>query len=146
MRLHTLLLVSLGCALSACGETKQPVSLAQTPPGETPAVSQVPLSVPPDFNLPVTASSASASQQGTLAAAPDGTQSSGEQALLQTAGAANVDPNIRQTIDREAAPGAGASQELTDKLAFWQGSAAQPAATGGATIKRKTKGMLDGIF
>ncbi len=145
MKLRTLLPAVVCCALSACGGSPQPVGLGQAQPGQPPVVSQVPLSVPPDFNLPVTASNASQTQQGALpGTTPDASQSAGEQALLQTAGAANPDPNIRQTVDQEAiAGGGGASQELTDKLAFWQGSAVQPAATG-ASIKRKSKGW--GIF
>ena len=148
MKLHTLLLVAAGCALSACGQTKQTVGLGQTQPGQVPVVSQVPLSVPPDFNLPVSASSASQSQQGTVSATtPDATLSSGEQALLQTAGAANPDPSIRKTIDQEAAADATASPDLIDKLAFWQNSAVQPATAGAApTIKRKTNSTLGGIF
>jgi len=146
MKLHTLLLVAVGCALSACGGSPQPVGLGQTQPGQSPVVSQAPLSVPPDFNLPP-ASAAPQPQQGTLAAAvPDTTLSSGEQALLQTAGAENPDPNIRKIVDQEATTGAAPSQDLTDKLAFWQSSALQPAAGTAPTIKRKSAGMLDGIF
>ena len=144
MKLHTLLLVAVGCALSACGSSPQPVGLGQTQPGQSPQVSQLPLSVPPEFNLTVSASNAGQSQQGTATGTtpdtPDATQSSGEQALLQTAGAANPDPNIRTTIDQEAESGAKPSQELSDKLAFWQGSGGQTASAGGATIQRKSKG------
>lgn len=144
MKLHTLLLVAAGCVLSACGQTKQSVGLGQSAPGESPVVSQVPLSMPPDFNLPVSASSAPQPQPGTASGTtPDATQSSGEQALLQMAGASSPDPNIRKTVDQEAATGAGSSQELVDKLAFWQNSALQPATTGAPpTIKRKTSGSI----
>jgi len=148
MKLHTVLLVAAGCALSACGETKQPVGLGQAAPGESTTVSQTPLSVPPDFNLPVTASNAAQSQPGTdSGASPDATQSTGEQALLQTAGASSPDPNIRKTIDQEASLDSALSQDLTDKLAFWQNSSLHAVTTGATpTIKRKTKGMLDSIF
>ena len=147
MKLHTLLLVGAAGALSACGSTQQPVGLGQTQPGQTPQVSQAPLSVPPDFNLPVSRSSAAQTLQGTASGTtPDSAQSSGEQALLQTAGAANPDPNIRKTVDQEATLGAPVSQDLSDKLAVWQNSSLQAAGTGAApTIKRKSKAVL-GIF
>ena len=148
MKLHILLLVAVGGALSACGATKQSVGLGQSAPGETPMFSEAPLSVPPDINFSAQASSAPQPQQGTLTDTTSGaTQSSGEQALLQTAGASNLDPNIRKTVDQEASLDAGVSQALRDKLAFWQNSALQPSTTGATpTIKRKTKGMFDGIF
>ena len=148
MKLHILLLVATGCALSACGATKQPIGSGQGAPGENATFSEAPLSVPPDINFTAQASSAPQPQQGTLTGTtPGATQSSGEQALLQTAGASSIDPNIRKTVDQEASLDAGVSQALRDKLAFWQNSALQPATTGATpTIKRKTKGMLDGIF
>ena len=148
MKLHILLLVTVGGALSACGASKQSVGLGQSAPGENPIYSEAPLSAPPEFNLPAQASSAPQPQQGTLAdTSPVGAQSSGEQALLQTAGASSIDPNIRKTVDQEASLDAGVSQALRDKLAFWQNSALQPSTTGATpTIKRKTKGMFDGIF
>ena len=148
MKLHTLLLAAAACALSACGSSQQPVGLGQTQPGETPQVSQAPLSVPPDFNLPVSRSSAAQTLQGAdSAATTDATQSSGEQALLQTAGASNLDPNIRKTIDQEATLGTPVNQDLSDKLSVWQNSFLQPATTGAApTIKRKSKSMMDSIF
>ncbi len=149
MKLRTLLLVAAGCALSACSGAKQPVGgLGQSAPGESTTVSQTPLSVPPDFSLPVTAASAAQHQPGTdSGAASDATQSSGEQALLQTAGASNPDPNIRTTVDQEATLGAPVSQDLADKLAVWQNSSLQPATAGAApTIKRKSKALIDSIF
>jgi hypothetical protein len=147
MNLHVLLLVAAGCALCACSGPKQSVGLGQTAPGESTTVTQTPLSVPPDFDLPVTASNAGQTQQGTNSGtATDSAQSSGEQALLQTAGASNPDPNIRKTVDQEATLGAPLNQDLTDKLAVWQNSSLQPATTGAApTIKRKSKAVL-GIF
>lgn len=149
MKLHILLLVAAGCALSACGQTKQAVAVGgQTQPGASPEVSQAPLSVPPNYDMAATPSSAAPAQQGTASGGtPDATQSSGEQALLQTAGASSPDPNIRKTIDQEATAGVATSQELMDKLAFWQNSAIQAATTGAApTIKRRTKSVMDSIF
>ncbi len=148
MKLHILLLVAAGCALCACSGPKAAVSVGGQPaPGESAQVSQAPLSVPPNFAMAATAANASQPLGGTNSGStPDGTQSSGEQALLQTAGAASPDPDIRQTIDKEAANDAGTSQALMDKLTFWQNSSLQPTGTA-PTIKRKTNAsMLDSIF
>ncbi len=150
MKLHILLLVAAGCALSACGQTKQAIGVGGQPaPGEAAQISQAPLSVPPNYDMAATASNAAQPQPGPVAGGtPDATQSSGEQALLQTAGASNLDPDIRKTVDQEATAGVATSQDLMDKLAFWQSSAIQPAATGAGapTIKRKTKSLMDSIF
>ncbi|HEY2889115.1 MAG TPA: DUF3035 domain-containing protein, partial [Dongiaceae bacterium] len=108
------------------------------------------------------------SAAGAQPAQPDATQSSGEQALLQTAGASTPDPNIRTVVDQEASAETDASTSLLDKLIFWrtpdpagtivdptaeqqrlQQNAAlgQPVTTGATpTIKRKKKALLEGIF
>ena len=190
MKLYTLLLMAAaGCALSACEQTKQAIGIGKNPPDEFQVVAQAPLSMPPDFNLPTPTPGAPRPQQGTAeteaqnallantsgaaggalaGTTPDATQSSGEQALLQTAGASTPDPKIRTVVDQEAAADAAASQDLMDRLAFWrtpepsgtivdpqaeqqrlQQNAAlgQPVTTGATpTIKRKKKALLEGIF
>jgi hypothetical protein len=95
-------------------------------------------------------------------------QSSGESALLQSAGAAGVDPNIRQLVDSETAEDEANSRTLADTLTFWRepepyGEVIDPAAeqkrlqensalgkpvTEGETptIVRRKKGILEGIF
>jgi len=188
MKLRILLvLAAAGCALSACESAKQAIGLGKNPPDEFQVVSQAPLSMPPDFNLPTPTPGAVRPQEGspelnaqnallantasggTAPPTTDTTQSSGEQALLQTAGASTTpDPNIRTVVDQEASADAAASQGLLDRLAFWR--AAEPAGTivdpqaeqqrlqqnaalgqpvtAGATptIKRKKKALLEGIF
>lgn len=149
MKLQILLLMAAGCALSACSGPKQAVSVGGQPaPGESARVSQAPLSVPPNFDMAATAANAAQPLVGTgSGTTPDATQSSGEQALLQTAGASSPDPDIRKTIDQEATAGAATNQTLMDKLSFWQNSSLQP--TGAApTIKRRTNSssVLDSIF
>jgi hypothetical protein len=186
MKLHALLLVAAaGMALSACDAAKQAIGLGKNPPDEFQVVSQAPLSMPPDFNLPTPAPGAPRPQEGSpevtaqnallantsaagTAVTPDASQSSGEQALLQTAGAATPDPNIRTTVNQEAAAETEASQGLLDRLIFWhtpepagtivdpqaeqqrlQQNAAlgQPITTGATpTIKRRKKALLEGIF
>ncbi len=186
MRLHTLLLVAAAaCALSACESAKQAIGLGKNPPDEFQVVAQAPLSMPSDFNLPTPTPGAPRPQEGSpelnaqnallantaaagTAAATDTTQTSGEQALLQTAGAGTPDPNIRNLVNQEAADETAASQGLLDKLAFWrepepagtivdpqgeqqrlqQNAALGQPVTAGATptIKRKKKALLEGIF
>ena len=188
MKLRTLVLLAMaGCALSACEQAKQAIGLGKNPPDEFQVVAQAPLSMPQDFNLPTPTPGAPRPQEGspelnaqnallantasggTAPAATDTTQSSGEQALLQTAGATTTpDPNIRNVVDQEAAADAASSQSLMDRLAFWRtpepaGTIVDPQAeqqrlqqnaalgqpvTAGATptIKRKKKALLEGIF
>jgi len=122
--------------------------------------------------LPVPAGTRNAVATPTGGAAPavPGFQrrSSGEQALLQKAGAANVDPNIRIMVDRDSMQIADANKTLVDDLLFWRKPAEpgviidankeserlkQNAALGKApsdgdvpTIKRKSRGILDGLI
>jgi hypothetical protein len=94
-------------------------------------------------------------------------RSSGEQALLSRAGAANADPNIRILVDRDSLQIADANKTLVDDLLFWRKPAEpgviidagkeaerlkQNAAVGKApsegdvpTIKRKSRGIFDGL-
>jgi hypothetical protein len=187
MKLRTLLLLAAAaCALSACESAKQAIGLGKNPPDEFQVVAQAPLSMPPDFNLPTPTPGAPRPQEGSpeinaqnallantaaggSAPAADTTQSSGEQALLQTAGASTTpDPNIRNVVDQEAAAETAATTSLLDRLAFWRepepaGTIVDPQAeqqrlqqnaalgqpvTAGATptIKRKKKALLEGIF
>jgi hypothetical protein len=186
MKLNTLLLVAAASvALSACEAAKQAVGIGKNPPDEFQVVSQAPLSMPPDFNLPTPTPGAPRPQEGTAStmaqtallanstagaqpAQADTTQTSGEQALLQTAGASKADPHIRTEVDQEASAETAASNSLLDRLIFWrtpepagtivdptaeqqrlQQNAAlgQPITTGATpTIKRKKKALLEGIF
>lgn len=186
MKFDTLLLIlAASVAMAGCEATKQAVGLGKNPPDEFQVVSQAPLSIPPDFNLPTPTPGAPRPQEGSPAVTaenailanstagsqvgqPAASQSSGEQALLQTAGATGADPNIRTTVDQEARAETAASQSLLDRLVFWrepepagtivdptaeqqrlQQNAAlgQPITTGATpTIKRRKKALLEGIF
>jgi hypothetical protein len=93
-------------------------------------------------------------------------RSSGESALLQEAGAGRADPSIRETLNQEAGL-AGADRSFLDSLIFWKqadtGEVVDPAGeaarlktnaeaglppTAGQTpvIKRKKRGLLEGLF
>jgi hypothetical protein len=186
MKLGTLvLMLAAALAVTGCEETKQAIGLGKQPPDEFQVVSQAPLSLPPDYNLVPPSPGATRPQEGTPTAAaenallansttgaapvdPGASQSSGEQALLQTAGATGADPNIRTEVNQEASAETEASQSLLDRLVFWrepepagtivdptaeqqrlQQNAAlgQPITTGATpTIKRRKKALFEGIF
>jgi hypothetical protein len=197
MHRKQLLIAALALALPAlaggCSSVKETLGLTKQSPDEFKVVSRAPLSMPPDYNLRPPTPGAPRPQEGTArdqaAAAvfgypgaglqPDqippvgegeaeAAQSSGESALLQSAGAGGVDPNIRQLVDSETAADQADSQTLADTLVFWrdpepygdvvdaeaeqkrlQENAAlgQPVTTGETpVIVRKKRGMLEGIF
>ena len=102
------------------------------------------------------------------AAPPTGRFTAGEAAILTRAGALNADPMIRRTVNRESTGLAQADKTFLDKIVFWQkqmppGTVVdaekesrrlrEVQALGEAPnvgevpiIKRKRKGMLEGIF
>ena len=190
------LAVGLPLATGGCSSLKETLGLSKQSPDEFKVVSRAPLSMPPDYNLKPPTPGAPRPQEGTprdqAAAAvfqysnttsasmpadaippvgegeSESAQSSGESALLQSAGASGVDPNIRQLVDSETAEDEANSRTLADTLTFWRepepyGEVVDPAAeqkrlqensalgkpvTEGETptIVRKKKGMLEGIF
>lgn len=197
MHRKSILLAALAIAVPAlaggCTSVKEQLGLTKQSPDEFKVVSRAPLSMPPDYNLRPPTPGAPRPQEGTTrdqaAAAvfgypgaglqPDqippigvgeseAAQSSGESALLQSAGASGVDPNIRALVDTETAADVADSQSLADTLVFWRdpepyGDVVDPAAeqkrlqenaalgkpvTEGETpvIIRKQRGMLEGIF
>jgi hypothetical protein len=183
------LAVALPLAIGGCSGVKETLGLTKQSPDEFRVVSRAPLSMPPDYNLRPPTPGAPRPQEGTprdqaqqavLGIAPDAippigqgeeseaAQSSGESALLQSAGATGVDPNIRQLVDTETAEDEADSKTLADTLVFWRepepyGTVVDPAleqkrlqenaATGEPvtagetpTIVRKEKGALEGLF
>jgi len=110
---------------------------------------------------------ASSGGSGTAAVA-SGAQSAGELALLRQAGAADVDPSIRQRVDRETTQQAENDKSFVDTLLFWrtketpgtvidaekenqrirENAALGKPVTEGDTpsIKRRKKALLEGIF
>ena len=135
------LAVALPLAIGGCSGVKETLGLTKQSPDEFRVVSRAPLSMPPDYNLRPPTPGAPRPQEGTprdqaqqavLGIAPDAippigqgeeseaAQSSGESALLQSAGATGVDPNIRQLVDTETAEDAADSRTLADTLVFWR--------------------------
>ncbi len=189
------LAVALPALAGGCSSVKEQLGLTKQSPDEFKVVSRAPLSMPPDYNLRPPTPGAPRPQEGTTrdqaanavfqysgngsTLQPDqippigegeseSAQSSGESALLQSAGASGVDPNIRQVVDSETLADQEDSKTLADTLVFWRdpepyGEVVDPAAeqkrlqenaalgkptTEGETpvIVRKKRGMLEGIF
>jgi hypothetical protein len=188
--------VALVFALSGCGnQVRQALGLTKRSPDEFQVVAHAPLTLPPDYNLRPPQPGAPRPQEGTprdqaqtaLFSNSDGTelsagspfatsfepsagstQSAGEVALLQNAGATGLDPDIRAQIDSETAAQIERDQTLIERLVFWRsaepyGTIVDPVAeterlrenqalgkpvTEGETpiIIRRRKGLLEGIF
>ena len=100
---------------------------------------------------------------GTSKTAP----TSSEQALVQRAGGGNADPEIRSRVNQDTKTIADNDKSFIDSLIFWQEptpsgvvvdptkeqqrirdaqAAGQPASGNTPTIKRRQRGLLEGIF
>jgi hypothetical protein len=94
-------------------------------------------------------------------------RTSSEQALVQKAGGSNIDPNIRSRVNTDTKTINDSDKSFIDSLIFWQDTppsgvvidptkeqqrirdaqaAGQPASGATATIKRRQRGLLEGIF
>ncbi|GAB6052747.1 DUF3035 domain-containing protein [Magnetospira thiophila] len=178
-----LLASALAGGLSGCSDTKEVLGIGtKQAPDEFTVYSRAPLSMPPDFGLrppapgterPETADPALEAKRAmlagrTLSNAPLTGLTPGTQALLRQAGAENIDPAIREEINRETSTLVREEESFTDSLLFWQkkepfGEVVNPTeesdrikanqalgdpVTAGDTpvIERKEKGWLEGIF
>jgi len=127
------LLVSLG----GCDSLRRGLGMEKVIPDEFQVVSRAPLAIPPDFALRPPkagaprpqdlATSEQAKQsvfrasdnQAALSANAD--RSAGEGILLRQAGAASVEPSIRQVVNQENASSIEVgSGGFVDKLLFWK--------------------------
>lgn len=107
--------------------------------------------------------------QARVNAGPDApkTGSSSEQALVARAGQGGLDPNIRGQVNKDTKTLGDSDKSFIDSLIFWQDSgppgvlvdpakeqqrirdsqaAGQPASGPTATITRRKRGLLEGIF
>jgi hypothetical protein len=132
-------LVAIGAALALGGCSSgapQPLGMTQGSPDDRMAVAHAPLTVPPDYNVRPPEPGAASPQGGTaagqaqmpLSADNGGTasatgdtasgqaQSPGEVALLQNAGAAGIDPGIRDQIDTESSAHVERDPDLISRL------------------------------
>jgi DUF3035 family protein len=176
-------------SLGGCGnQVRQALGMTKHSPDEFLTVAHAPLTLPPDYSLRPPEPGAPRPQEGTAAqqaqtalyannvgtttslpsGGGSGAQSAGEVAMLQNAGAAGIDPGIRQQIDSETAAQIERDQTLIERLVFWRtpepyGTVVDPVAeskrlqenqalgkpvTEGETpiITNRRKGVLEGIF
>jgi hypothetical protein len=159
-------LVAIGAvlALGGCSNgARQPLGMTTGSPDESLSVAHAPLTLPPDYNVRPPEQGAPPPQGGTAAApaqtpldannggtapatgdtASGPAQSAGEVALLQNAGAAGIDPDIRAQIDTETSAQVERDQTLISHLVLWR--TAQPEGQTTIITTRK-KGVLGGIF
>lgn len=176
--------------LSACGSARETFGLNKSAPDEFNVVTRAPLVLPPNFRerpsaklkkptpgilRPQEVNSGGTARRLLIdsarrpagASGQDGS-SAGESALLRRAGAENADPNIRTTVDKEAALASEDANGLLGFLLFWQEKetpgrvvdapkeakriqenvALGEKVTKGRVpvIKRRERGWLEGIF
>ena len=126
--------LALVVSLSACESINETFGFGKKPPDEFSVVRSAPLTVPPDYTLrppqPGAPDANEASlrdqaesvllQEAGVSPAESTAATSGETALIERAGAADVDPNIRQTLDRAVTVDAPEDKGLLDWLLFWQ--------------------------
>jgi hypothetical protein len=187
MIFRALAATTLVLSLGACENIREQMGLSKSSPDEFQVVSRAPLTLPPNFALRPPEPGAPRPQEGTTTdqarrtvfrveedevqtatLTPQGDRTLGEQALLNSAGAGEVDPNIRQTINYETRRINEENESFVDDLIFWQdqppaGEVIEPneesrrireadalgtTVTGEGTpvIERKEKGWLEDIF
>lgn len=143
-RIQSMAALSLVLILCGCESTAQTLGLGRNPPDEFAVVDRPPLSMPPDYDLrpprpgaprpqeikmPERASQtvfgARAGGSSFLSGASEtADKSDSEKALLEAAGTAKAEANIRETIDREAGQKVAGSKHLVDELLWWRDPAA----------------------
>ena len=127
--------VALVASLSACESINETFGFGKKPPDEFSVVRSAPLSQPPDYTLrpprpgAPNANESSARdqaesvllQEAGVSPAESQPPTSGETALIERAGAADVDPNIRQMLDRDVSrDDAQEDESFFDSLMFWK--------------------------
>lgn len=137
-------LLGLVLALGACEGVKKQFGLTKQSPDEFKVVARAPLTLPPDFTLRPPDPGAPRPQEGTAsdqarkavfratqngvpaadaaAAQPGGAgtgASVGERSLLKSAGATDIDPQIRALVNREAQE-LREDQGFMESLVFWR--------------------------
>lgn len=179
-----LALLCSGLALGACEGVKEQLGLDKQSPDEFRVVSRAPLTIPPEFSLRPPRPGAARPQEGTPTQQaktavfrvdePQDVQvssagrSTGETALLDSAGAGEAEPNIREIVERETLQLNDESETFIDTLVFWRdaqptGDIVDPSAeadrlrenaalgrpvTEGETpqIERRQRGIFEGVF
>ena len=176
-------LCALALMLSACDALRGSLGLDKRAPDEFAVVPSAPLALPPDYRLrppelgaprPTEmtpreqAETALFESGGTRRAEHVGPETPGEIALLDRAGAADANPEIRRIIDREFSPYVEEDESFFESLLFWRrddppgevvdpvgesrrlrenAALGEPVTAGETpTIRRREKALLEGIF
>jgi hypothetical protein len=179
----TIALAAVVVATAGCDDVRRTLGIDKSPPDEFRIVSRAPLSLPPDFALRPPQPGAPRPQEQTqynraraavigqgagqrATGTPNGTASPGEAALLARSGAAQADPSIRDTVNRESGQPSDSDETLLERLMFGRSNREplvdatresqrlrEAQATGRApnegdtpTIQRRRRGLLDGLF
>jgi hypothetical protein len=168
--------------LAACQGLKEQLGLNKQPPDEFTIVTKAPLVMPPDYTLRPPRPGAEPTQEtaprqlardallGNRSSVLSDAklQSLGETSLLAKAGASNVDPSIRDQINRETSQLVDKDKSFADALIFWRKPAAPgtvidaekesqrlrensavglpPTEGDSPIIKKKKKAIFEGIF
>lgn len=157
--------LGLVLVLGACEGAADTLGLGRNSPDEFAVVDRPPLSMPPDYDLrpprpgaprpqevkmPERASqmlfgAKSGSNTFLAGQTASSDKSDSEKALLDAAGSAKADANIRETLDREANQKVVGSKHLVDELLWWRDPAASattvdPAAEAKRIKEAKEKG------
>lgn len=130
--LHSILLAAAVTGLAACEATKEELGLTRRTPDEFAIIKRAPLEVPPSLReLPPPRPGAPRPQEtppqdearsllfGALPENNNTQARSGEAALLEQAGAAQPDPDIRDTVNQEAATMKSREKPVAEKLLGW---------------------------
>jgi hypothetical protein len=124
-------------AASGCSTIQRAAGASKMSPDEFRVVSQAPLTLPPDYSLrpprpgeprPQELGPDAEARTALFATNVGQGASSGEQALVASAGASAVDPTVRDQVDFEGANIVHRSQAFADRVMSFQGSAAEAAA------------------
>jgi len=168
------------CAVlvTGCSEVKEAIIPGKTAPDEFAVYSRAPLSLPPEYELRAPDPGADRPQQVNpsdtarrvtigLEQEASAKAGSGEEEMLKLAGATEVEPDIRQVVNRESTVLAEEQDTFVNNILFWQKK--KPGVELDATeedkrirqsqalgdpisvedtpvIEKKKKGLLEGLF
>jgi len=151
--------LGLVLALGACSNAADTLGLGRNAPDEFSVVDRPPLSLPPDFELrpprpgaprPQEAKMPERASQMLFGSKPGAksflsgeasteAKSDSEKALLESAGSAKAEPNIRETIDRETKERVVGSKHLVDELLWWRDPASSATTVDSVAEAKRIK-------
>lgn len=144
------LLCTVALSTAACSSAKKQLGLTRQSPDEFSVVERAPLSLPPDYTLrppraggPIESNTQAPQAEARRVVLGTATDSQAPQTstatdiLLQKAGARQVQPNIRSTLDKETTVISTQNKTVAEKLLFWDKD--QPAVTPAEELDAKTE-------